>query len=65
LLIFNTGYQAPNFKEGFTACTVVGFVQVGGVAGMWWLSGRGVAMHMDEEREDTAAEIHAVGGAKP
>jgi hypothetical protein len=62
LLIFNTGTQASNFKEGFIVCTVVGFVQVGGIAGMWWLSGRGAAM--GEEREESAEEIYAIGGAK-
>lgn len=63
LLIFNTGTQAPNFKEGFIVCSVVGFVQVGGIVGMWWLSGRGAAM--GEEREETAEdEVYAVGDAK-
>jgi hypothetical protein len=62
LLIFNTGTQAPKFTNGFIMCTVAEVVQVGGLVGMWWLSGRGLAM--GEEREEALEEGQDVGDSK-
>ncbi|CZR62806.1 uncharacterized protein PAC_12703 [Phialocephala subalpina] len=56
LLIFNTGTQAPLFHTGFIVCTVVAVVQIGGIAGMWWLSGRGPAMGVVREEAEEESD---------
>jgi ACS family pantothenate transporter-like MFS transporter len=64
LLIFNTGTQAPVFRIGFVFCTVVAVLKIGGVMGMWWLSGRGPAMGVAREEVEEENDEHAAGSEK-